>query len=450
MSDYVAREAEVSTTTSTTTSGTSKTTTTTIGATYDNGVVDVNIQPYIRGLAIYFRATGMRPNRRVWFFFDNQNITNYIVDTNELYLESNNDISIFSPTTGGFKDSDTITDSANTQNSAILVSQTRQFDDDDDGSEKPRLRKLRIVGLTNSFFPGQTIRGSKSLTSAVVRTLTIGGGNTLDQFFSNTSSNTIILPKYTKHIANNYWGVNGANTITLIPYKHYKKGAGDPVIAYIGDGTRGFDNVTRTLYLSNTHSQLANNVDDEVSILPYLPETEEQNSDVANTIAWTIDGINHKTGQQGLGWYTDAEGTIDGIFIVPPGRFKIGNRIMRIIDNSINDITDCTTRSEREFSALGLQQTKQDVTILDTSHSSVIRERSGGSGGGGGSSGGGGNDNWSPGGGGDSGSSYSSDSGSTCGVSYGGGSVGGLGLASGGSSYSGGYSGGDLGSSTFG
>ena len=395
MTDYVAREAEVSTTTSTSTSGNRTTTTTTIGATFDNGVVDVNIIPYMRGLAIYFRATGMRPNRRVWFFFDDQEITDYIVDTNQLLLTSNNDVSIFSPTTGGFRDSDIIEHTANTANNGFMVSQGRYWDDNDDGTDHPRRRLLRLLGLTNSFWPGQTIRGRISGTIATVLNLNIGGGHYLDSFFSDTSANTIRLPGYTHHVANNYWGVNGANTITLIPWGGSYRHVGDPVIAYIGDGTRGFDNVTRTLYLSNTYSQLNN---DSGNIPPV-------GANSGNTIAFTIDGINHKVGQQGLGWYTDSEGTIDGVFIVPPGKFKIGQRLMRIIDNPINDTTDCSTKAEREFAALGLQQTKQDVTVISTETSTVVRETSGGSRGTGGSG------STYSGGGGGGGSSYDSSAG---------------------------------------
>lgn len=382
MSEYAAREAEVSTTTTTTTSGNQTTVTTTIGTTYDNGVVDVNIIPYMRGLAILFKATGMRPNRRVWFYFDGQDITNYISDTSQLTLTSNNDVSIFNP---AFRDTDIIVHTSNTATSGLLVSQSREFADDDDGVSRPRRRVLRLVGLTGSFQGGYNIRGSSSgNTATALNGITIGGGSQLDNFFSSSSANTIRLPGYTKHVANNYWGVNGANSILMIPWG---RRGGDPIRAYIGDGTRGFDNVSRILYLSNTHSQLSNGV---TNMPPAANSGDE--------IAFTIDGVNHKNGQQGLGWYTDAEGSIDGVFVVPPGKFKIGQRLFRIIDNAINDTQDCSTRAEREFAALGLQQTKQDVTIIATNSTTTVRESSGGgsgggspnSGGGGGGSGGGG------------------------------------------------------------
>lgn len=44
----------------------------------DERVVDTTVVPFIRSRKIYFRANGLKPNTRVWAFFDKINVTGYV------------------------------------------------------------------------------------------------------------------------------------------------------------------------------------------------------------------------------------------------------------------------------------------------------------------------------------------------------------------------------------
>lgn len=315
---------------------------------FDNGVIDVSIIPYIRSQLIQFAADGLRPNRRVYFFFDDVDVTNYVMSANEVELTQNSDVTLFN---AGFSNNDTITLSSNTSQTAALLQSTRFFDFDnatpslrDDAKPRKRKRILRWANNSVRFGQAENFVGSKTGLVGTVGAVKINSAENLREFFQNSSANTIKLPAYTSSVANNYWGVNKANSIILIPRKHKNARS---VRAYIGDGVRGFDNVTQTLFLSNTAAQLQ-----------------------IGSPGWPLDPPG--TPGSGIGISlpsvprTDTEGKISGTFSVPAGLFRTGDRTFRIIDDLNNDVNDCTTRAEYRFTASGIRQVKNDVVINST------------------------------------------------------------------------------------
>lgn len=342
------------------------TTTTTIrtteSASFDNGVVDVGVIPYMRNLLIQFRASGLRPNRKVWFFFDDVDVTNYIIDTNEIETTANNDVVDMND---GFREPDIISLPSNNSVQVPIISRRRRWDDDDDGRPGRRRRRIfRVLSPDDNsiFWPGNTIVGSVTSNTAIISRFIARGGNRLEQFFTSNSSNTIVLPRWTRSVPNNWWGINGSNSIILIPRGWGRWRRNPPLRAFIGDGTRGFDNVSRRLYLSNTINNVITIT--PPSLPPGLLDNEPPPLDTpGNTISWSITGDNYV---EGSGWYTDAEGEIDGIFAVPAGIFRTGERTFKIIDVPTGATKDCTTRAEYKFNSSGIKQTKQQVTINQT------------------------------------------------------------------------------------
>ncbi len=74
---------------------------------------------------------------------------------------------------------------------------------------------------------------------------------------------------------------------------------------------------------------------------------------------------------------TDADGNIEGYFIIPNHdalRFKTGERVFRLVDSSTNDKNNTYTYCEMTYSAIGLLQTKE-TTILSTREIVKNRER---------------------------------------------------------------------------
>lgn len=308
--------------------------------TYDNGVVDVSLIDYMRAKKVKFKASGLRPNRRVYFFFDNVDVTDYIIQANRITLSENDDVTVFEE---DFGNTDILT--ASTGNTASVISVGRYFDfanttpgNQDDASRRARKRMVNLTDTNWQWAVGQGFTATSGV-SGTISAIEIFGGETLDSFFASSSSNTIVLPKSTSHLANNYWGTSGANSIILMPHKNRK---GRKVRAYI----TGFDNVSRTLKLhsSNTASALGN----------LYANDEVLTSNTGTEVGWSV-ATN--------GFYTDFEGKISGVFKIPGGLFKTGDRVFRIIDEPSNDADACTTRAEYTFTSQGLKQTKNETTI---------------------------------------------------------------------------------------
>jgi len=332
--------------------------TTTDTSVFDNGVQDVSIIPYMRPQPIQFVATGLRPQRRVWFFFDDVDINDYIIESDQITLTQNDDVAIFNT---GFSNNDTLVVAANNQNRATVVSSRRFFDFEnatpslqDNAGRRRRRRILRLANTSGRFANAQSFAASVTGNTGTIGALVVRGAQVLDKFFENSSSNTIILPLQTQDVANNYWGVNGSNTIILMPRTRRR---GRAVRAFIGDGTKGFDNVTRTLYLSNTAAQLS-----ALAGADSFPSANSGNS-IGNQISWSI--VAPPTSSL-AGFYTDREGMIDGTFNLPPNLFRTGERVFRIIDVPTNATKDCTTRADVDFVSSGLRQTKNKVVINST------------------------------------------------------------------------------------
>lgn len=339
----------LSTTTTTTTLPNNAVVTTTVESErFDNGVTDVSIIPYIRHQTIQFAASGLRPNRRVYFFFDDVNIDQYILQANEATLTQNNDVAVYN---SGFSNADTLVLSSNTSQTASLIQTSRFFDFDnatpslqDDAKPRKRSRILRWVNNSIRFANSENFTTSVTGNTGVIGSVRINSVDTLRDFFQNTSSNTISLPAHTSAVPNNYWGTTGSNTIVLIPRQKKKRNS---VLAYI----TGFNNVTQSLFLSNTAGELglANNTIGEADEWAggFNPAPDPSSSLISGPFR------------------TDYEGKIAGQFLVPAGTFRTGDRIFRIIDDLNNDPADATTRADYRFTAAGLQQIKQDTVVSD-------------------------------------------------------------------------------------
>jgi hypothetical protein len=322
---------------------------------FDNGVVDVSIIPYMRSQLVQFEADGLRPNRRVFFYFDDVNVTDYIIKTDELELVQNNDVALYN---SGFSNNDTLSiGTGGAGNSASVVQVSRFFDFvnateslRDDAKPRKRKRILKLANTSGRFANAQgflsNVVGSVTGTETTIGAIRVQGGETLNNFFQDTSSNSVTLPIRTRDVANDYWGTDGSNTIILMPRKRAK---GRTVRAYI----TGFNNVNQQLFLANTLSSLI--VDNPNADLP--------SGNSSNQISWTI-GDSH---------FTDFEGKISGTFSIPAGLFRTGERVFRIIDDLNNDPADSTTRAEYRFVSSGLQVEKNDV-VINTTKTTVLPE----------------------------------------------------------------------------
>src|SRR6185503_7997672 len=352
------KQTSVSTSTTTSPSAivTTKTTTTVTTSQYDNGVIDISIIPYIPNRQVSFIARGLRPNRRVWFNFDGQDVTDYIIKSDYLRMQDNTNVLHIS-TVGFSANADIVTAGAGSDNIAPVLAYGRYFDTgnanttlQDTGDSRDRKRKFHLYNgaqINGRFLPGQTLTLHSSGNTGTIEYYETRGGGNLASWFSSNTANTVQLPIRSVAMANNFWGTDGSNTITFVPGK---KLAHPPLTANIV----GFNNVTRTLTLSSAQGTLANlvsaSISDPVSI--FTP---------AGDISFSI----------GQTFYTDDEGQISGIFNIPAGMFRTGERIFRIIDDPSNDTSSATTYADYKFDATGIQETKDSIVMQSTSVSSV-------------------------------------------------------------------------------
>ncbi len=319
--------------------------TTTTQSTFDNGVIDISIIPFMRPIEIDFVAEGMKPQRKVWFFFDDVNVTDYIIKTDVLELSANADVAVFNQ---GVSNNDSLISGSSANNAVIRLSR-RDIDNDDDGSDRPRRRVLEISNAFGTFVNTAGITGSVTGNTSSIRSHLVRGVRRLGKKggggFAGLSSNTINLHAATRFTANNFWGTSGANNIVIIP--HGGQGAGRNKIRAVKANIAGFNNVTQTLTLTQTFAQL---FPDEGVIRPPADY-----------------GINwSEATDDGSDFRISREGTIAGTFVVPPGMFRTGERVFKIIDDPSGDPDDCTTRAEYKFNASGLQEVRNSIVLRDT------------------------------------------------------------------------------------
>lgn len=353
-----------STTTATSVSGnirtitesTPVTTTRNVTDRFDNGVIDVSIIPYMRHQLLQFSAEGLRPNRRVFFYFDDEEITDSIIRTNQIILNQNASNTLVN---SGFSNTDFITGNTSA-GSAQIISASRFYDfinttpsNQDNGTARERKRILQLANISGQFANNEGFLTSITGLGASIGSITINGSENLSNFFQNTSSNTVTLPPVTSVVANNYWGTNSSNTIILMTSSRV---GGKAVRAYI----TGWDNVSRKLSLSNT-------LGDIITANPTVSIPTSNTS--AGQISWSIPPTSANE------FYTDFEGKVSGTFVVPAGQFRTGERIFRVIDAFSNDPSDATTRADYKFNSNGIKQTKNDIVINSVESTTEIVQK---------------------------------------------------------------------------
>jgi hypothetical protein len=330
--------------------------TTTSTQRFDNGIIDASIQPYMRHIEVDFVATGLRPNRRVWFFFDNVDVTRYISPSNIIELDGDGGTIITGNVKVPGKKANTI--HKQRKSGAVRTKTLRSHidklhhwkwkrnDDDSRGNTVIHYSSTRIVG---NLSPGvewtSDLAEANSDTNGPVRTHRIRSG-----LIQGASNNAIFLGEYAKHLPNNHWGTDGSNVAHIT--------SGHPTYGGIGKykKIKAFDNVSRKVTFDSDW-------DDVPFILPPIgklgpfdtfPEVILPNSVVSFTTTDNID-------RSGIGFYTDNEGHISGTFHIPEGIFRTGDRIFKVIDNWTGDVNEATTYATYIFSAQGLKTVTQEV-----------------------------------------------------------------------------------------
>ena len=266
-------------------------------------VIDVSIIPYMRDRGILFTCSDFKPTTELFGFFDNISVNKYIARANKFTLSSNN---LGYITQSGNAEKVNVTNTAtSTVNATAFVVRTSN-------------REAFVVNLNPStLLNGATMNlvGQSSGT-----TIKINGYDHYSGFVTSATSNTIVL------------AVDATSANNTGDY------AGSTV--YIVSGTGAGQSATVSSYTAGTRT---------LTIVGTWTTTPTSNS------IYSIGNIT-----------TTAAGDVAGVFNIPNGIFRIGEKNFRLIDTSSGDIGSSSTNGDATFFAQGILQQTENTIISAT------------------------------------------------------------------------------------
>jgi len=274
-------------------------------------VVDVSIIPYMRNRSILFTCSDFKPTTELFGFFDNISVNKYIARANKITLDSNN--LGYITQSGNYENitiSNTATSTTNARGTIVRTSNKEAF--------------LVNLERANSSFNGATMN-LVGLTSGT--SVKINGYDHYSGRVSSATANTVVLA--VDATSANNTGDYAGSTIYIV------SGPGAGQSATISS----YSSATRTATITGTWTTTPNTY-------------------------YSIYSIGNLT--------TTAAGDVAGVFNIPNGVFRVGEKNFRLIDTSSGDIGSSSTNGDATFFAQGiLQQTEN--TIISTTVPTIQR-----------------------------------------------------------------------------
>ena len=279
-------------------------------------VVDVSIIPYMRNVNILFVADDFYPSTQLYSFFDAQDVSMYVARANKIVFKNNNlqyQTQVGNPEVITFKNN--ITGTTNAQGIIVKTSNNVGFFVSAEASSSldvaPTSATLSVIGQSSSQ-------------------------NNVVDYFEHYTGNAAAAGAST--ITLNLLA-SGANNATNANY------TGEPIKIVTGTG-----------------------VGQSATITAYDPVTR-----IATvTPAWTT--VPDVTSRYTIGRLTTTNtGSTAGIFFLPTGTFRVGEKLFRLIDDSAGNLEASRTNGDARFFAQGLLQTKQESSITATVPAGIQR-----------------------------------------------------------------------------
>ncbi len=300
------------------------TNTTTVDRTVGNVLVGVSVIPYMRYLAVDFLGYRLRPNRQVWFYFDDKPVDGFVQRPN--IIEVNTTQKVKDMREGAQK-----TLRIGTSTARILHVEK------DVASGNAKFYVSEFDGPT-TFAPGTTVTVDNSTFSDTLKTYEHFSG-----FVQSGTTNTAIVFSNDAITTNEYYT---GNTVCIV--NGTNAGQSVEIVSY--------DGATRTATIDPPLK--INSKDDE--------------------LIYTIgDAKNWYVGSEVPTSYVTPRGLVSGIFHIPdPNKndvqFRTGDRIFRILDNPRNDVSSYTTRADYRFTSNGLDKSVAQIIERDVVTEIVI------------------------------------------------------------------------------
>jgi hypothetical protein len=273
-------------------------------------LVDLSIVPYMRSKGIVVVGSDFKPNTTLYPFFDSTSIESYTARANKFTLQNNN---------LGYK-----TEVGNFEQVTIYNNGT---------ASSVGTAYIVRTSNTEAFIVNNQPTGSYNLASANLIGQSTGTSNKIVRYdhytgqvtAANTNSITLALDADS---ANN---VSDYNTSSIF------------VVAGTGAGQ------TATITSYNPATKVA------------MISGTWATTPIANDSFYSIGRMK-----------TTAAGDVAGVFVIPASTFRIGEKKLRLIDSSINDVVSSTTNGDASFFAQGAVQTVE-ATILSVTQPTIQR-----------------------------------------------------------------------------
>jgi len=277
-------------------------------------IIDVSVIPYMRNISVLFTASDFKPDTVLYPFFDNISQEKYVARANKFVLSTNN---LQYRTATANTETVTIFDNATaTSNGTAVVVK----------SSNNSVFVVNINPTTSFNIASANLVGTVSGT-----TQTISEYHHYSGRVQSATSSTIVLQL----------DASGADNEVL-----YGNTANSNIVSIVG-GTGAGQQATISSYNAGTRTI---------------------------TISGTWSTTPDATSTYSIGRLTTTRsGDIAGVFNIPAGTFRVGEKLFRMTDVSTGDLPSSTTSGDASFFAEGLLQTVEE-TIVSTIAPTIQRQ----------------------------------------------------------------------------
>ena len=287
-----------------------------------NVLTGTSLIPYMRYIPIDFVGYRLRPNRQVWFYFDDKSIDSYIQKPNIIEANTSNKVN-------DIRSGPRRTVRIGSSTARILHVETS----DTTGNTKFYISEFKNPAAIST---GSVLTVDDLSYSTTVKTYDHYSGTVQ----SGSSNSALKLSSDANGTTADYYK---GNTITIV--NGTNAGQSAEIVSY--------NAITKTATVEPT---LAINSKDD-RLIYTIGDYRSWYS--ANTFPAS---------------FVTSRGMVSGVFHVPDpnknpsAKFRTGDRVFRILDNPRNDSTSYTTRADYRFTSNGLDTTTAQIIERDTNY----------------------------------------------------------------------------------
>ena len=278
-------------------------------------VIDVSVVPYMRQRSVLFVAEAFKPDTVLYPFFDNTSVQTYVARANKIKLTSNN--LAYNTQIDNVETVNIVNTATSTTNATAAVVATSN-----DSIFIVNVNPTTAIGSIASA----NVTGTKTGTTAVISEYHHYSGTA-----ASATANTIVLQLDASGATNEALYANTSNSN----------------IIFIVSGTGAGQQATMSSYNAGTRT---------VTISGTWTTTPD------NTSGYSIGRLT-----------TTRAGDVAGVFTIPSGTFRVGEKLFRMTDASTGDLPSSTTSGDASFFAEGLLQTVEE-TIVSTIAPTIQRQ----------------------------------------------------------------------------